>query len=146
MSIRRRALTSALKTAHREEVRAASLFQSIAQSVKDAQLHGTFMKFGAQEQGGVATVVGLLESRNVGAAMFLGLTRVKAAIQGRAARLRPWRRVLEDVLDDTERRAKRIAEAASGARLAGDLDAARSLDGLQDTAGEQAAWFRDFLR
>ena len=146
MSIKRRALTSALKTAHREEVRAASLFDAIAKNVKDAQLHGTFLQFGAQEQGGVATVEGLLDSRGVGRPMLLAVTRLRAALAGGSARVRPWRGLVEDALDRTESRARRLAEAASGARIAGDLDAARSLEGLRDNAGSQAAWFRDFLR
>ena len=146
MSIKRRALTSALKSAHREEVGAAALLNSIASAIRDAQLHGTFLQFGAQETGGVATVEGLLESRGVGRPMLLPVTRLCAAVRGRAARMRPWRSVVEDVLDRTERRAQRISEAASNARLAGDLDAARSLGFLKDNAGTQAAWFREFLR
>jgi hypothetical protein len=146
MSSRRRALTTALKTAHREESRAASLFQSIARSIKDAQLHGTFLHFGTQEEGAIATVEGLMDARGVRRPALVGVTRFRAVLQGRTARLRSWRRVLEDSLDATERRVRRMAEAASGARLAGDLDAARSLEHLRDEAGSQAKWFREFLR
>ncbi len=144
MSIKRRALTHALRTAHREEVHAASLFNAIASCVKDAQLHGTYLQFGAEVQGAVATVEGLLESRGVKAPM-LAVTRMRAALHGCVARVRPWRALVEDSLDRTERRARRMSEAASGARLAGDLDAARSLEHLRDAAGEQARWFRTFL-
>lgn len=146
MSVKRRALKSALKTAHREEVRAASLFNAIASSVKDAQLLGTFLQFGAQEQGGVATVEGLLEARGMGAPALTPVTRIRAAFHGHTARVRPWRGVVEDALDRTEKRAELMTEAASNARLAGDLDAARSLEELRDNAGSQARWFREFLR
>jgi hypothetical protein len=146
MSMKRRALEGALRSAHREEVGAVSLFGAIAVCVRDAQLQGTFLQFEAQEQGGVATVEGLLETRGVGRSALLPFTRLRASLHGRAARVRAWRGVVEDALDRTERRTRRIAEAASNARLAGDLDAARSLEGLRASAGEQARWFRDFLR
>ncbi len=146
MSLKRRALTSALRIAQREETRAASLFGAIAGNVKDAQLHGTFLQFGAEVQGSVATVEGLMDARGVAHAKFLPVTRLRATLSGRAARVRAWRAVLEDSRDATERRVNRLAEAASGARLAGDLDAARSLDQLREGAGRQAKWFRDFLR
>src|SRR6185436_5977373 len=119
MSIKRRALTSALKSAHREEVRAAALFGSIAGSVKDAQLHGTFLQFSAQEQGAAAMVEGLLDERRVGRPALLSVTRLRAALHGRTARMRGWRSVIEDALDRTERRVQLMAEAASNARLAG---------------------------
>lgn len=146
MSVRRRALKSALKTAHSEEVRASAMFQSIAGSVRDAQLHGTFLQFGAAEAGAIAQVEGLMEARGVSPSWFSGLRRLRAAFRGRTARVRPWRHVLEDSLDLTERRMRRMAEAASNARFAGDLDAARSLEGLRDNAGAQARWFQEFLR
>jgi len=146
MSVKRRELTSALKEAHREEVRAVSFFSTVAPSVKNPQLHGTLLQFGSQEMGGVATVEGLLESRGVGRSPMLTFTRLRAAMQGRAARMRPWRALVEDTLDRTEARARSMAQFASEARLAGDLDAARSLDGLCNTATSQATWLRDFLR
>jgi hypothetical protein len=146
MSIKRHALSSALKTAHREETRAASLFTSIATNVKHAQLHGKLLQFGSQGEGRVLAVEALLDARGISHPLTISATRVRAAIQGCAAHLRPWRRVVEDALDLTERRARLIAGAASNARLAGDIDAARNLDSLRENAGAQANWMREYLQ
>jgi hypothetical protein len=146
MSIKSRALSSALRTAHREETRAASFFSAAASNVRHAQLHGKFVQFGSQGEGGVLTVEALLDARGIGRPMLVSATRVRALMQGYAARLRPWRRIVEDALDLTELRARRIAEAASNARVAGDLDAARNLDTLRENAGAQAQWMREYLR
>jgi hypothetical protein len=146
MSVNNRALKSALKSARRECVEASSLYHSIATSVKDQQLNGTFQQFGDQALGAVATIEGLLTNRGEGSPGMLAITRIRAAFHGKTARLRRWRNVIEDVLDTTERRVRVMDEAASNARIAGDLDAARSLESLRDSAGGQAQWFRDFLR
>lgn len=146
MSTKSRALSSALKTAHREESRASSLFTAIATNVKHAQLHGKFLQFGSQGEGGVLTVEALLDSRGIGRPAMVSATRMRAVVQGFAARLRPWRRVVEDALDLTERRIRLIGEAAANARLAGDIDVARNLDTLRDNAAAQAKWMREYLR
>jgi len=146
MNATRRELTSALRNAHREEVRAVTFFSSAASGVKHPRLHGTLVQFGSQGMGGVATVAGLLESRGAGPSVTLALTRLRAAMQGRIARIRPIRALVEDALDRAEARARCMAEAAADARGAGDMEAARSLDGLRETAASQATWLREFLR
>jgi hypothetical protein len=146
MDATRRELTSALKAAHREEVRAVSFLSSVTGAVKNPKVRSTLVQFGSQEMGGVATVEGLLESRGVSRPPMIALTRLRAAMQGCVARVRPFRSLVEDTLDRTEARARCMASAAAEARNAGDVDAARSLDGLRETATSQAAWLRDFLR
>jgi ferritin-like metal-binding protein YciE len=146
MSDRNRTLTKALKAAHREEVRAVSFLSTVATKVRNQQLRGTFQQFGSQGMGGVATVEGLLEARGAGTAPMLALTRLRASMQGCVARVRPVRSVVEDTLDRAEARARCLAAAASDARLAGDVEAARSLDGLCEAATSQATWLRDYLR
>ena len=85
MGVKRRALTAALKTAHREESRAAALFSGISRGLKDAQLHGTFLHFGNQEQGAIATVEGLMDARGVKRPAFLLVTKLRVAVAGRSA-------------------------------------------------------------
>ncbi len=146
MSSKRSALRKALRTAHREEVRASALFDALATSLRDAQLHGTMLQFGAQEHGAVALVENLLETRGFSRPGLSPLTSLRATFHGMTARFRTWRSALEDSLEWTDARARRIAEAAGYARYAGDIDAARSLDGLQQSAAAQSKWLSDFLR
>ena len=145
MATRERAVRRALRTAYREQVRAATHYAGVARTVRNAQLHSVLLRFAAEEESGVAQVQGLMAARNVSPPALVFLTQLRAGLAAFTTHLRSWRSALEDSLHWAEIRAERLGRAIEDAGGAGDLDAARSLEELWRHTAEQSEWISTYL-